>query len=235
MASQQSLSSTQTSPDGATSGANSRGFTTGRINTPVGGAGGEGGADGEDPRRPYNSPMPASAPSPSRRPITRLTDAEWGALADMGLAVNEELLRAAPNVPQHSPLWHSLRSYRLTASEFAAAAGGNPHCSPQQLQDQKIKAITNLVAGLDPSEGLPNPRDMQHGIAAEPIARDAYRVLAGDGSTVTETGFHIHPTLPFIGASPDGIVQEPSGVRCQPGSSSGCCAFWGLWSWAFHY
>jgi len=45
---------------------------------------------------------------------------------------------------------------------------------------------------------------MQHGIDTEPRARATYELFTG--RTVQETGFHIHPTIPQAGASPDGLI-----------------------------
>jgi len=49
---------------------------------------------------------------------------------------------------------------------------------------------------------------MQHGTAYEPMARMAYE--ARTGAIVTQTGFRKHPTIAWLGGSPDGII-EPSG------------------------
>ena len=48
--------------------------------------------------------------------------------------------------------------------------------------------------------------DMQRGTEMEPVARAAYE--AHTGTFVTQTGFWLHPTIPFFGASPDGLVED---------------------------
>ena len=48
--------------------------------------------------------------------------------------------------------------------------------------------------------------DMQRGTEKEPIARAAYE--AHTGTFVTQTGFWLHPEIPFFGASPDGLAGE---------------------------
>jgi hypothetical protein len=40
----------------------------------------------------------------------------------------------------------------------------------------------------------------------EPVARAAYE--AHTGTFVTQTGFWLHPEIPFFGASPDGLVGD---------------------------
>lgn len=49
---------------------------------------------------------------------------------------------------------------------------------------------------------------MQRGTELEPSARNAYE--GRTGAFVLQTGFKKHPTLPFVGGSPDGVI-EPSG------------------------
>jgi len=48
--------------------------------------------------------------------------------------------------------------------------------------------------------------DMQRGTEKEPIARAAYE--AHTGTFVTQTGFWLHPEIPYFGASPDGLAGE---------------------------
>ena len=48
--------------------------------------------------------------------------------------------------------------------------------------------------------------DMQRGTEKEPIARAAYE--AHTGTFVTQTGFWLHPEIPFFGASPDGLAGD---------------------------
>ena len=48
--------------------------------------------------------------------------------------------------------------------------------------------------------------DMQRGIEKEAIARAAYE--AHTGTFVTQTGFWLHPEIPFFGASPDGLAGD---------------------------
>jgi putative phage-type endonuclease len=53
------------------------------------------------------------------------------------------------------------------------------------------------------SEGFSSAA-MQWGTETEPQARMAYEVMTGE--TVEETGFVLHPSIKFFGASPDGLV-----------------------------
>lgn len=52
---------------------------------------------------------------------------------------------------------------------------------------------------------------MERGTELEPMARMAYESFTGN--MVMETGFHKHPTLPFCGGSPDGLVDDDGGCE----------------------
>lgn len=54
---------------------------------------------------------------------------------------------------------------------------------------------------------------MQHGTENEPMARMAYE--AATGAMVAEVGFHKHPTLEFVGGSPDGLVGDDGGFEAK--------------------
>ena len=52
-------------------------------------------------------------------------------------------------------------------------------------------------------------RIMDFGVKMEPIARQAYEQATG--LFVQEVGFIRHPTIPWLGASPDGVTEGPQG------------------------
>lgn len=53
---------------------------------------------------------------------------------------------------------------------------------------------------------------MQHGTDNEPLARMA---VEATGVMVEQTGFIKHPTLAFVGGSPDGLIDDDSGVEIK--------------------
>ena len=55
----------------------------------------------------------------------------------------------------------------------------------------------------EPAEGA-DTRAMREGTKREPLARMAYEIRTGD--IVSEVGFLLHPVLPYVGASPDGLI-----------------------------
>src|SRR3990167_5224863 len=72
--------------------------------------------------------------------------------------------------------------------------------------------------------GKPTPhfetQAMTGGSELEPMGRMAFEALTG--IMVMQTGFHKHPTIPFIGGSPDGLIDDDGGLELKcPWPSSG--------------
>lgn len=66
---------------------------------------------------------------------------------------------------------------------------------------------------------------MQWGRESEPLARAAYEVETG--VIVTESDFIKHPTIPFLGCSPDGLIGEDGGYESKcPATSRIHVATW---------
>lgn len=57
----------------------------------------------------------------------------------------------------------------------------------------------------EPAEGA-DTRAMREGTRREPLARMAYEIRTG--YCVLETGLLIHPNMPYVGASPDGLIPD---------------------------
>jgi putative phage-type endonuclease len=96
---------------------------------------------------------------------------------------------------QRTPAWHAFRHGRLTASVAAAALGKSPWASPKKAYRQ--------ILGLEPHV---SNYYMQHGRDMEPVARAQYAEYTG--AHVTETGFWERSDAPWLGASPDGLVDD---------------------------
>ena len=94
---------------------------------------------------------------------------------------------------QRSPEWLAARRGLITASTAAACLGMNPWMSRA--------AAWRQIMGLD--EGAIN-RQMQWGTDNEQNALATYEIESGN--LVIPTGFWIHSTIPWLGASPDGNV-----------------------------
>ena len=108
---------------------------------------------------------------------------------------------------RHSPLWHSARRYRITASLFGAVLSRKEKTPPDNLV-LRILQPKNFTSAAT-----------SYGIAMEPVAVRAYITYQESNGhsniAVTPCGFHISSTSPFLGASPDGAIYDPSTVA-QP-------------------
>lgn len=54
---------------------------------------------------------------------------------------------------------------------------------------------------------------LRYGTNFEPVARSCYE--AETGNLVTETGLWVHPELPWLAASPDGLIGDDGGLECK--------------------
>ena len=103
---------------------------------------------------------------------------------------------------RNSPLWFSARKYRLTASTFGEIFHFQPDTTPDRI-------VLRLLKGKQftcPS--------VQWGIENEPVAIQAYikhqQTNGHHGLTVDPVGFLISKDYPFLGASADGTVHDPT-------------------------
>ena len=112
---------------------------------------------------------------------------------------------AMPSIPpggafirQHTPEWFAARKGKITASIAAACLGLNPY--------ESAAKAWRIIKGTEPDH---DNYHMRRGRDKEAAARRLYE--ARHGVQVAEAGFVVHPQLPWLGASPDGLVG-PMGV-----------------------
>jgi putative phage-type endonuclease len=104
-------------------------------------------------------------------------------------------------IVQGTPEWLKARLGCATASR------ANDFCAAETTAAYQ-NLLWQLVAERETQtieEGYTNA-DMQRGTEMEPVARAAYE--AHTGTFVTQTGFWLHPKIPYFGASPDGLVGD---------------------------
>lgn len=106
-----------------------------------------------------------------------------------------------------SPLWFDVRRYRITASRFGEILRRKSNTPPDKL----------VLSILQPRSFSSVATDW--GVENEPLAKEAYVSFQHEqgkhGLTLGPCGFLICESHPFLGATPDGTVYDPSSSQ-QP-------------------
>ena len=123
-----------------------------------------------------------------------------------------QTLCSRPQTSQHSADWYSQRRNRLTASEFSQILDGRRGA----LLRQKVAPVPAGAAtdrpfaspvGIAQSDGDMNATTWGHRF--ESVVRDIYeQELAGPGTVCDTLGRFTHQRIPWLSASPDGIVTK---------------------------
>lgn len=106
---------------------------------------------------------------------------------------------------QGTPEWLAARVGAVTASVAAGALGLHPHMS----RAAAWRAIRGEVKAENPA--------MRWGKQWEPAARTDYEI--NTGKLVLETGLWVHPTLPWLMASPDGLIDDDGAIEIKCGGT----------------
>ena len=110
----------------------------------------------------------------------------------------QSLLETYGQNDQRTDAWHSKRGEMLTASEiYKALSDATP--------SQKHEIIMGKLVPRPRTEG-PGPRALVWGTRFEPIAKDIYASFSDIPLKIVDTTCIPHPTVSFLGASPDGII-----------------------------
>lgn len=114
-------------------------------------------------------------------------------------------LSKIPLPEQRSPGWYAMRKEMITASDWATALGQNPYSYRNKLIRAKCGEEQSFFGG-----------HMKHGVKYEPVANMIYEHR--NNVTVIEFGCMPHPTINFLGASPDGITSDGVmlEIKCPP-------------------
>ena len=161
-----------------------------------------------DPRyRHWNAGEPSStsdSSEPPQLPDTSHLKATIAAFMD-NLKVSAEKVREVERNTKeqyHSSLWFSVRRYRITASLFGDVLRRRVDTPPDSLVLRILQQKSFMSAATD------------WGKQMEPTAcREyvAYQHAHGHNElVVTPSGFIISESQPFLGATPDGAVYDPS-------------------------
>lgn len=101
----------------------------------------------------------------------------------------------APTIAQRSPEWHQQRQHKVTGSRAGAILGVSPFSTPADCMKEML-GLTKFEGNVATEYG-----NFHEGYAIADLEID-HRVK------VVETGFHVHPDLGWLGASPDGFIND---------------------------
>ena len=104
--------------------------------------------------------------------------------------------------PQGSPEWLAERAGHVTASKASDVLAKIKSGEAAVRRKYRIQVVTERLTGA-PVQGFQNAA-MLWGTQTEPFAREAYEADTGD--LVDQVGFLKHPSVAWVGASPDGLL-----------------------------
>lgn len=107
---------------------------------------------------------------------------------------------------QRTDAWHAKRGEMLTASEIYKAL---PDATLAQKHELMMSKLTPRPKGE--SSGA---RALIWGTRFEPIAKEIYCRVSSTPIKIEDTTCIPHPSVSFLGASPDGIIVSESNDRC---------------------
>lgn len=112
---------------------------------------------------------------------------------------------------QRSPEWFAARKGRITASMAGAILGLDPNCTREEAMRRMVRASVDA-----PSEFVGNIAT-NWGTMHEQEAKEAFEYEFGE--KVEAATFVVHPTLDWLGASPDGYVGDDAllEIKCPYG------------------
>lgn len=114
-------------------------------------------------------------------------------------------------IEQRSAEWFEARKGKLTGSNIGAAIGVNPWKTPDDLIRQMVREYHGAESEFQGNIAT------EYGQLHEPLAQMNYQTLTGN--FVEECGFFVHPDHPWLGASPDGLIDSDGvlEVKCPFG------------------
>ncbi len=110
----------------------------------------------------------------------------------------QELIEKYGQNDQRTDAWHAKRGEMLTASEIYKAL-------PDATECQRHEIIMSKLTPREKGE-TSTARALVWGTRLEPIAKDIYVSLAEHPISIVDTTCIPHPTVSFLGASPDGVI-----------------------------
>lgn len=117
------------------------------------------------------------------------------------------------NVEQRTEQWLADRAGKITASVFGDCTD---FLKDGKTPSAKMKSVISRLARervyCQPSKNISAPA-LTWGTECEESACHVYQLVTGN--IVTPSGLIIHPDYPFIGASPDGLIDDDGGIEIK--------------------
>lgn len=128
--------------------------------------------------------------------------------ADMEALIERAQRRPDEGAAQGSGAWLYERVGFVTASRFSDVIAKTKAGKPTAARDKYLwEVVVERVTG-QPQDHFTNTA-MQWGTDQEKASRMDYE--ATTGRMIEEVGFIKHPTLPMVGGSPDGLIDDDGG------------------------
>lgn len=113
---------------------------------------------------------------------------------------------------QGSTEWAQERAGKVTASRFADVMAVLKSGAPSQARLKYMKEIAFEILSGVPKQSV-NAAALKWGKDIEGYAREAYELQTGN--IIKIVGFVTHPTMEYVGSSPDGLVDEDGGIEIK--------------------
>lgn len=111
-------------------------------------------------------------------------------------------------IAQGTPEWFEQRLGHVTASRMSDVLAKGKSGEAVTRQKYRMQLVAERITGLV-AESFTSAA-MEWGTEHEPLARIRYE--ADTGYFVDEAEFYTHPTIKWLGASPDGLLNDTGGL-----------------------
>lgn len=116
------------------------------------------------------------------------------------------------NDHQRTDAWRDDRAGKITASRFVDVIAKTRDGKPKAERSRYLRQIVFERMAMQPKREI-TARALEWGSEVEGYARQAYELRTGN--IVTLSPFIAHPRYEFIGASPDGLIDEDGGLEMK--------------------
>ena len=107
-----------------------------------------------------------------------------------------EKLKKTIQYEQRTPIWYKVRKNLITATNVAGIVGSSKYDKLKDLIKKKVESKQTFISSMA----------TDHGKCYEDVAIQMYERRTK--TKIHEFGLLIHDTIPFLGASPDGITDD---------------------------